>query len=216
MWSMPNPFNTHHYDTVIFDLGQVIVDLNGKAVIDKLKAISSKADADYKELIVSSPLLQLYETGKITEADFKGGMKDLLEVTISDEEFDNIWNAMLERIPVDRLELMRSLGESYQTMILSNTNRIHERRFDKMVGELMPGVKMKDLVHHAHYSHDLGYRKPDPAIYSVLIERHELIPERTIFLDDMTENVAAARALGIEAIQVAYPDQIFEILKHDE
>jgi len=209
---MMRPFHPSNYDTVIFDLGQVIVDLNGKAVIERLQAKSLQADVDYKDLIVSSPLLQLYEMGKIAETDFRQGMRDLLELDSSDEEFDEIWNLMLEKIPVGRLELMKALGKDYQTMILSNTNAIHERKFDEMVGELVPGAKMKDFVHHAYYSHDMGYRKPDPDIYSVLLKNHQLVPERTVFLDDRSDNIASAKSLGIEAIQVQYPDQIFEIL----
>ncbi len=208
-------FSPENYDTVIFDLGEVIVDLNGHAVIEGLKAISNKHDVNYKELIVSSPLLQRYETGKIDGEAFREGMLSLLEMELSHAQFDDIWNAMLGDIPLARLELMDGLGKNFQTMILSNTNAIHELKFDVMVGDLVPGRKMKDFVHHAYYSHDIGYRKPDPDIYRFLINKHELDPSRTIFLDDRPENIESARGEGIEAIQVKYPDQIFEILGYE-
>jgi 2-haloacid dehalogenase len=43
--------------------------------------------------------------------------------------------------------------------------------------------------------------KPDPAIFHVLIERHGLEPGRTVYVDDLEANVAAAAALGFRAIR---------------
>ena len=205
----------NHIETIIFDLGQVIVDLDSKAVISKLQAFSQRDDINYKELIVSSPLLQEYETGKIDGPSFREGLIELLGLKISHDTFDEIWNAMLANIPTTRLRLMERLSESHTTMILSNTNAIHEARFDEMVGEQVPGKLMKDFVHHAYYSHDIGYRKPDPSIYQYVIETHQLNPSKTLFLDDREDNITSAKTLGIMAVQVDYPDQIFEILRHE-
>jgi 2-haloacid dehalogenase len=43
--------------------------------------------------------------------------------------------------------------------------------------------------------------KPDPRIYRVLLERYELSPGRTLFIDDKAVNVTAARAAGMQALQ---------------
>jgi 2-haloacid dehalogenase len=43
--------------------------------------------------------------------------------------------------------------------------------------------------------------KPDPRIYRLLLERYELPAGRTLFIDDKAENVAAARAAGMQALQ---------------
>jgi 2-haloacid dehalogenase len=44
-----------------------------------------------------------------------------------------------------------------------------------------------------------GVAKPDERIFRTLLERYGLMPERTFFTDDVPANVAAARALGIDA-----------------
>lgn len=212
---MMKSFSTDNYSTVIFDLGEVIIDLNSKAVIEKLQDKGSEKGIDYKELIVSSPFLNLYETGQMSETDFRSAMKTTLGIKMSDHEFDDIWNAMLQDIPAPRLELMQSLGDKFTTMILSNTNGIHERKFDEIVGAKTEGKQMKDMVHHAYYSHDIGHRKPDTEIYRFVLDQHQLKPGRTLFLDDKLENVEAARSVGIHAVKVEYPDQIFEILKYE-
>jgi len=43
---------------------------------------------------------------------------------------------------------------------------------------------------------DIGMAKPDHAIYHHLCERFSLLPEECIFIDDMLENIEAARACG--------------------
>src|SRR5262245_21543407 len=46
------------------------------------------------------------------------------------------------------------------------------------------------------YSHEVGLRKPDPAVYELVEARLEVGPGEIVFLDDMPEAVDAARAAG--------------------
>lgn len=54
---------------------------------------------------------------------------------------------------------------------------------------------------HRTFSHNLGIMKPDERIYRHAIASVGETAEATLFIDDRLENVAAARALGLEAIQ---------------
>lgn len=56
-------------------------------------------------------------------------------------------------------------------------------------------------------SHEVGLRKPEAAIYELVLERLGLPAEEAVFLDDTPENVTAARALGIAGIDVG-PDPL--------
>ncbi|MFM8794577.1 MAG: HAD-IA family hydrolase, partial [Acidimicrobiales bacterium] len=51
-------------------------------------------------------------------------------------------------------------------------------------------------------SHEVGIRKPNPAIYMLTLERLGANPGRTAFLDDLIANVDAARRLGIHGVHV--------------
>lgn len=44
-----------------------------------------------------------------------------------------------------------------------------------------------------------GLAKPDPALFRVLLDRHGVVPEETVYVDDMPYNVDAAAALGFRA-----------------
>ena len=58
------------------------------------------------------------------------------------------------------------------------------------------------------WSYQLGIAKPDPAIYRHTLQQLGTAPEETLFLDDKLVNIAAARALGINAIQFTTIDRL--------
>jgi epoxide hydrolase-like predicted phosphatase len=49
-------------------------------------------------------------------------------------------------------------------------------------------------------SSDVGMRKPDARIYLLTCERLGVAPDASVFIDDNAENIAAARALGMETV----------------
>jgi putative hydrolase of the HAD superfamily len=57
------------------------------------------------------------------------------------------------------------------------------------------------LFHGKVISCRLNFCKPEPEIYRHLLEAHALQPSRTVFIDDVEANVAAARQLGMHAIR---------------
>ena len=50
-------------------------------------------------------------------------------------------------------------------------------------------------------SWELGVRKPDPKIYHLVLEKHDLQTSDVIFIDDTQKNVDAANLLGIKSIK---------------
>ena len=61
-------------------------------------------------------------------------------------------------------------------------------------------------------SGDIGIKKPDPAIYRHLIEAYALEPASTLFIDDSSRNVDAARAVGLQALCFESATQLREAL----
>jgi 2-haloacid dehalogenase len=50
--------------------------------------------------------------------------------------------------------------------------------------------------------------KPDPAIFELLLDRFGLDPASTFYVDDSEANVAAAAALGLDAVRFTGPGQL--------
>jgi 2-haloacid dehalogenase len=53
-----------------------------------------------------------------------------------------------------------------------------------------------------------GVAKPDPAIVKLLLTRYQLDPARTVFIDDKPDNITMAEQAGITAIRFADPGQL--------
>jgi putative hydrolase of the HAD superfamily len=90
----------------------------------------------------------------------------------------------------------------YPTAIITN----NVREFRDGWRALIP---VDELIDRVFDSSELGMRKPDPAIYQralldmgVFINKESVDPQRAVFLDDVEQNVASARTLGIHGIQV--------------
>ncbi len=57
-----------------------------------------------------------------------------------------------------------------------------------------------------------GVRKPDPLIYTRLLERLDLNADQCVFLDDIGRNLKTARELGMTTIKVVDPEVALEEL----
>ena len=59
-----------------------------------------------------------------------------------------------------------------------------------------------------------GVAKPDPRIFKLLLDRFGLAAQTTLFIDDSAKNVAAARDVGMQAVEFESPARLRERLQH--
>lgn len=71
---------------------------------------------------------------------------------------------------------------------------------------------LNEFDHHT-FSHRLLMAKPEPAIYLYAAQGLGMAPGQILFVDDREENVAAARAIGMQAIQYKSHEDFLEQLK---
>ncbi len=50
-----------------------------------------------------------------------------------------------------------------------------------------------------------GLRKPDPRIYTLVLDRLDVLASEAVFLDDLGINLKPARAMGMTTIKVVDP-----------
>jgi putative hydrolase of the HAD superfamily len=139
-----------------------------------------------------------YETGKISSHQFRNEVRHFLNINLSDQEFDDIWNATLIAPYEDSYEMLKKLKEKYTLALLSNTNEIHFNRFYPEC------KKFLDLFDYTFYSHKIGFMKPDAASFHYVLEQFNTIPETVLFIDDLERNIVAAKSLGIQTFLFDY------------
>lgn len=63
-------------------------------------------------------------------------------------------------------------------------------------------------------SHEIGYKKPDPKAYDVLLKAIDTLPNKCLFIDDKEENILAAQKKGIHGIHFTSVKQLKKELKN--
>ncbi|QLC67792.1 HAD family phosphatase [Flavobacterium sp. LPB0248] len=190
-------------DAIIFDFGDIFINLDKPATISGLQKLGMKEwNNELDQLNLS------FETGSISPEDFIGGFQKQLP-NASKEEILKAWNAVLADFPFYRLEFLQELSKKYRLFLLSNTDSIHINTFEEKSGVSF----YKDFYNcfeKVYFSFDIGMRKPDPKIYQFVLEQNNLIAENTLFVDDKTENTDSAATLGIKVwnLQVGKEDVV--------
>lgn len=141
-----------------------------------------------------------YETGKVNTALFLSELNRVLNCAIEEPEFTSLWNATFVE-NLEMVEILTSLKSQFKLYLLSNTNENHyswiqqnydvSRHFDELI-----------------LSYEIGHAKPDLAIYSEVMSRSGLEPAQCLFVDDLEDNIAAARSVGMKAVLFTSPDAL--------
>ncbi len=186
---------------ILFDLGGVILDINVQATLKKFYELGFPAQLMQYPHSMNTDLFFKYETGKMKVEQFRDEIRKVSGVDVSDKVFDEAWNSMLVRIPVERTRLLKALTKRYALYMLSNTSDLHAPVFEKMFEE-SAGMKMQNLFTRIYYSHEIGYLKPDLGAWEYVIKDAGIKPEETLFLDDNIQNIKASQELGFQAIHI--------------
>tara|TARA_B110000037_G_scaffold106283_1_gene123454 strand:+ start:267 stop:890 length:624 start_codon:yes stop_codon:yes gene_type:complete len=197
---------------IIFDLGEVIVDLDISATEKAFAELLPLNNNSIYSYSTQTRVFDLLETGKISPQEFRNELRKLSSSDMTDEQIDIAWNAMLIEIPKRKIDLVQNLRLSYQTFVLSNTNKIH---IDYVNAKLLPPLALLDLSEvfdQVYYSHDIRERKPDDAAFTYVLNKHELNPTETLFIDDKLENIETAQKLGIKTWHLTNREDLYELL----
>ena len=118
------------------------------------------------------------------------------------------WEQMLGFEHTETVEILRRLHDSKEHSIYSLTNWSNET-FPVALKKFPFLSWFKGIL----VSGDVGLKKPDPEIYKLLLDRYGLEANTCFFIDDRTENVKAASALGFSGIVFKNHTQLSKDLK---
>lgn len=178
-------------DTIIFDFGDVFINLDKEASLNELKKLGlSEWNYDLEQLN------QEFERGKISEVQFMIGLKKLIPYA-SIDDLRTAWNSVLIDFPLHRLEFLEQLKNKYRLFLLSNTDEIHIAKFEHMLGATFIR-EFYQCFEKVYFSFEIGMRKPDPEIFNYIVKKHEISAKRTLFIDDKKENTNIAASLGMQ------------------
>ena len=193
--------------TIVFDIGGVLLDIHPEKTYQYISD-STDVNVDVVKNRFPWDAHDEYEKGNLTNKEWFFAFRDSLPqpCCLKETDFWKAWSLLLgkEKKTVDLLSV---LSQSHSTWLLSNTNPKH------IQDEIEKKYLFPSLVDGAIYSFNTRCRKPDRQIYDCLLESSQVDPEECIFIDDLMENVEAARLLGIHAIHYSNYNLLSKELK---
>ncbi len=190
-------------EAIIFDFGDIFINLNKDAMKNAFNSLGLKEwNDEMKELNLA------FEVGKISEEKFLTGLQKHIP-NASPETIKENWNTILMDFPLYRLEFLQLLTRKYKLFLLTNTDEIHISRFEHKVG-ISFFSDFYQCFEKVFYSYEMGKRKPDTSVFNHILNKYDLSPKRTLFIDDKKINTDAAASLGIQVwnLQVGQEDVV--------
>ena len=202
----------HEIRNIIFDLGEVIIDVNPQRTLDAFSKFGGEKLNEIYADAAHNGIFHDFECGRVDADVFFKSLLKKLNIHTESSFYENAWNAMLGIIPAERVLLLKRLKQRYRTFLLSNTNHVHMASINRYFSETYGEPSLKDFFEKEYYSYKVGFRKPDAAIFSLVLNENNLLPRETLFLDDVDENLAGAARLGIKTLKVSREKGIIELL----
>ncbi|MGG5218827.1 MULTISPECIES: glucose-1-phosphatase [Rahnella] len=181
----------------IFDMGNVIIDIDFKRVLGVWSHLSGTPLATLTERFKMGEVFQQHERGEISDEQFAADLCNEMGIALSFEQFSAGWHAVFVGLRPEVITLFQKLREEgHRVVVLSNTNRLHLDFWPQHYPEIEANTDAMYL------SQNLGMRKPEPEIFQHVLEKEGFTADQAVFFDDVAENIEAARAAGIEAVWV--------------
>ena len=193
---------------VIFDLGGVIVRTEDQGPRTRLAQSLGMTYAELDQFVFhsgpdgSSARATL---GQISEDDHWRNV--LQALALPESEMPRLRSEFFGGDRVDRelIGLIRSLRPRYKTGLISNAwdglrAYVEREGFD-------------DAFDHMVISAEVGMAKPAPDIYHYALDKLGVAAEESVFLDDFSGNVKAARDIGMKTIHFMDPEKGIRQLK---
>jgi len=188
-------------ETVIFDLGGVLIDWNPRYLYRKI--FQSEEEIEwFLSNICTSEWNDMQDAGR----SFAEATEELLAKHPDWEMPIRAWYSRWEETisgPIEgTVEILQALKTSgHRLYALTNWSAesfpIAQRKFDFLNwfhGIVVSGVEKT--------------RKPFPEFYNILFERYGVDPGQSLFIDDNLTNIRAAGDLGLHTIHFTSPEQL--------
>jgi glucose-1-phosphatase len=193
--------NQHNVKNVILDLGGVLLDINPQKTFSALKRILSPEESVSIQWDEIPEIVLAMETGRWKKHEFIDHLKKVCKPDVIEEEMVDAWCAMILEFPHDRVEMVKSLSEKYQVFLLSNTNILHIKYFEKEFKNRYH-ISLHQLFSKVYYSSEIGYRKPDIDSFLYVLNDAGIKAEETIMVDDREDNCIMAESIGMHSLKV--------------
>ncbi len=177
---------------IVFDFGGVLIDWNPEYLYKKV--FEDKAQMEhFLNNVCTYSWNVLQDAGRPVAVATAEKQQEFPEYKDEIAMYYGRWAEMLGGEIAENSRLVKPLSEKYNTYGLTNWS-----------AETIPvAMERYDFFNHLKgivVSGEEKLIKPDPKLYYILLDRFNLNPEETLFIDDNAHNIDTAKLLGFETI----------------
>ena len=189
-------------DTVLFDLGAVLIDWNPRYLYQPLFNGDDQAMERFLAEIVPPEWNLQIDAGKPFSEAVAERIRDHPQHAELIALWKDNWTRMLREAIVESVAILGELRQrGHRLYALTNWS-----------AETFPVARAKfgflDWFEDIVVSGEVKLAKPDPRIFALTIKRCGLDPARTVFIDDSPRNVEAGRNAGLQALHFTGAQQL--------
>ena len=187
-------------DTVVFDIGGVLVELGRFRFLEKKGFTGEKANRVMYASMRSPDWVQMDLNNLPVEEILERFIRNDPEMEAEIRHMFADLNGIVERRESSLPWLRRVKESGRRILYLSNYSHTIMR-------ECPDALYFLPEMDGGLFSCDVHMVKPDPAFYQLLIDKYQLDPAHCVFIDDLETNLEGARAAGMHTILFENPAQ---------
>ena len=206
------------FTTFLFDLGSVLIDIDPQATIDSLQYlfeptyVHSSVDIFSGEALnggYASDFLNKYQLGKISTRQFINHIKSYCKPGTTDDDIISAWMKMMIGMDGQTSKFLQDVSAGgFEIYILSNINELHVEWIRRNIPQL-------EVAKQCFFSNEMHLAKPDKECYEFVLSHTPIIPQQTLYFDDLSPNIEMGEKIGFKSVQVydkSWISQAYEIL----
>lgn len=193
----------------LFDLGNTLIRLAYERVLARICADASVVRDALVELLEDAGGYRDMERGAVTFQQFYEFICDKAGYRGSLRDFQAVWSDFFDGTVPGMEEMLERVRANYRVAFLSNSNEVHA----ELIPRAFPSLFRDD--DRFIFSYRFKVAKPDPEMFQRTVEVLGALPQQVVLVDDLVENVVAARAFGMHAYQFVSAERLESELVRD-
>jgi putative hydrolase of the HAD superfamily len=178
---------------VLFDLGGVVCSFSHDARLAALSSASGLSDAEVHRRLFESGFDLACDRGDYTLEQQCVEIGARLGLRCTPLRLAELWSHAFSP-DTCVLDIVRQVRRTAETAIFTNNGPLVRL----MIAELFPGIVAS--FDRLCFSYQVKATKPDPHAFLTTLERLDVAPASSVFVDDSETNVLGADRVGIDAI----------------
>ncbi len=191
---------------LLFDIGEVVIRIDWTRAFASWAQASGMPPERLAARFAPDGAYRAFERGEITAPEYYAALRRQLGIDVGDDAMQAGWNAIFAGLQAPVIDTIRRWRERVPVFAFSNTNRVHRQCLMRLYADEMA------LFTHFFDSSEIGARKPEAAAFETVIASIGQPAQRILFFDDLADNVAGARAAGLQAVRVTRVEDVTEAL----